>query len=87
MTKRFCVTTIVPLAAVLGSALLGASVSEPEAADIPVVGTFVFDHFGKASGVPVIGAVHSVQRIAGGTAAFYSIGVPGGYDTDLKTRF
>ncbi|XBH22374.1 OmpA family protein [Jonesiaceae bacterium BS-20] len=44
--------------------------------EIPMLGTFSYDYFGKASGVPIIGAVHSVQRLENGTGVYYSVGVP-----------
>ena len=44
--------------------------------DLPVHGTFDYRYFGKASGQSVIGAVHGVHRVPGGTVVYYSVGVP-----------
>ena len=67
-----------PVAAtVLVTLALGTSPAAGEAApgasELPVAGTFTYPHFGKASGVRVVGAVHAVRRVPGATAVYYSV--------------
>ncbi|MGO1316778.1 MAG: OmpA family protein [Cellulomonadaceae bacterium] len=54
--------------------------------ELPVLGTFQYDHFGKSSGTRVVGAVHGVQRVEGGTVVYYSVGVPSGEPKDLSAN-
>lgn len=64
-----------------GSAV--STAASPGGADeLPVLTTFQYDQFGKASGIRVVGAVHAVTRVEGGTALYYSVGLPPGAGTD-----
>ena len=75
-----------PSARFLGLSLIAAlavgsitpAVASTPAGPIPVLGTFTFDDFGKASGVPVVGAVHAVTRLHNATGVYYSVGVTRG---------
>ncbi len=55
-----------------------ASAQEAEEGDLPVLGTFTY-RLGNVDERPEVrGAVHGVRRVPGGTAVYYSLGVPAG---------
>lgn len=67
------------LALLAGGTAASAATADGEALgtdEVPVHGTFTYhDHF-LADGAEVVGAVHAVRRIEGGTAVYYSVGLP-----------
>lgn len=72
MLKRIYGVGLLAAALSLG-ALPSAAEGEGDNVEVPVLGTFTYPHFGKASGTPIVGAVHGVRRVPGGTAVFYSV--------------
>lgn len=72
--RRRLAACALPLGLVVGLALTAAT-SPPPHPEIPVLGVFTYDNFGKASGVPVVGAVHAVISLDGATGVYYSVGV------------
>ncbi|MCQ9389230.1 OmpA family protein [Brevibacterium sp. 50QC2O2] len=55
----------------------GASATAPGTASVPLAGTFTYHADGNADGAIIHGAIHSVSRIPGGTAVYFSVGGPG----------
>ena len=41
--------------------------------EVPILGTFTYPYFGSASDLPILGAVHGVRRVPGGTAVYFSV--------------
>lgn len=70
-------------AAVASAVVLAAVVAVPPAqaqddAELPVAGTFGY-RLGNSDEQPLVrGAVHAVRRVPGGTAVYWSLGVPAG---------
>lgn len=61
------------------SAPPAGAVGEPgQDAELPVAGTFSYSLGGDDTRPVVRGAVHAVRRVPGGTAVYYSVGVPRG---------
>lgn len=73
--KRILSAVVLSIALSLSTVSAGAE--DNPGADIPVLGTFTYPHFGKASGQPIIGAVHGVRRVDGATAVYYSVATSG----------
>ncbi|WP_127126622.1 OmpA family protein [Georgenia sp. SYP-B2076] len=64
------------------AASAAAATEEPTAElgseELPVEGTFRYPDFWLSSGTEIVGAVHAVRRVEGGTAVYYSVGVDEG---------
>lgn len=73
MRRRWPVTGMLLFTLALGT-LPASAQADVGTSTLPVAGTFTYPHFGKASGVRVIGAVHAVRRVPGATAVYYSVG-------------
>ncbi|MFH5822146.1 OmpA family protein [Georgenia sp. AZ-5] len=65
-------------ALVLVAPIAAARTPEVGSEQLPVEGTFRYPEFFLSSGVEVVGAVHAVRRVEGGTALYFSVGVPEG---------
>ncbi len=85
MRRTWLVAATVLVGLTLG-ATQAAAEGAPAAPELPVAGTFTYPHFGKASGVRVVGAVHAVRRVPGATAVYYSVGTATASGAPLRTN-
>ena len=73
---------LLPVLVLAAAGLLAAgpadAVEDEESAALPVAGTFSYSLGGDDTRPLVRGAVHAVRRVPGGTAVYYSLGVPAG---------
>ena len=68
---------VLATAGLLAAGPAGA-VEVQESGALPVAGTFSYSLGGDDTRPVVRGAVHAVRRVPGGTAVYYSLGVPAG---------
>lgn len=73
---------LLPVLVLAAAGLLAAgpadAVEDGESGALPIAGTFSYSLGGNDTLPVVRGAVHAVRRVPGGTAVYYSLGVPAG---------
>jgi len=73
---------LLPVLVLAAAGLLAAgpadAVADGESGALPIAGTFSYSLGGNDTLPVVRGAVHAVRRVPGGTAVYYSLGVPAG---------